>query len=393
MNRSPGIGNVIIREIGRIRKNRLPLVLMIILPLFSLAIMTAIFYSGVPRELPVIVYDADNSPLSRLIKRSINATPSMTIVSTVENMEEGKRGILAGDGYALIVLPKELEKKVYQGRAPFVVCYNNNQFLMITGIIKTDITKVIQSISQGIYIRYRQQNFHETLQKAQAQSEPIKMDKHLLFNPYLNYMYFLLTALMPAIFQIFIIVLAVYVCGIELKEGTAKRWLDSAGSSSWKAIAGKLLPYTVIFFMIALLTGMLLFLVFRIPFEGNVLYILITTLVFIIAYQAMGLFLVSLTANMRFSISLAAFYSAPAFAFAGVTFPYFAMPFLGRTWANLLPLTHYLKILIDQSIRGIPPAFSINAFLCLALFPIAALLFSIPRMGYLLSHETYWGKL
>ena len=186
---------------------------------------------------------------------------------------------------------------------------------------------------------------------------------------------------------------AVYACGRELKEGTAKAWFDSSGSCAWKAIIGKLCPYTLIFVMIALLTGMILFVAFRIPFEGNVPYILLTTLVFILVYQAIGLFIFSLTSNMQLSLSFSAFYAAPAFAFAGVTFPHFAMPFLGRAWGNLLPLTHYLKILIDQSIRGISPSFSINAFFILVIFLVTTLLFAIPRMGHLLCHDTYWGKL
>ena len=384
---------VIRRESERIRRDHMSLLLMIILPLLSLVITASIFYRGVPRELPIIVCDADNSTLSRLIKRSIDATSSMMIATTVENLEQGKRKLLAGDGYALIVLPENLERKVYRGEAPSVICYNSNQFLLITSIIKSDITKVVQTISQKIYITYRLQNFHETIQSAQRQSYPVRMDTHGLFNPSLNYMYYLLTSLMPTLFQIFVIMAAVYACGRELKERTAKAWFDSSGSCAWKAIVGKLCPYTLIFFITALLIGVFLFLVFRIPFEGSIPYILLTTLVFILAYQAIGLFIFSLTANMQLSLSFSAFYSAPAFAFAGVTFPHFAMPFLGRAWGNLLPLTHYLKILIDQSIRNIPPSFSMNAFLCLSIFPIATLLFAIPRMRYLLCHDTYWGKL
>ncbi len=179
---------------------------------------------------------------------------------------------------------------------------------------------------------------------------------------------------------------------MELKEGTANVWFASSGSCTWKAIADKLCPYTLVFFMTALLTGVLLFLVFRIPFPGDAFYMLCATFLFIVACQGVGLLFVSLTANMRLSLSLAAFYSAPAFAFAGVTFPVFAMPLPGRVWSNLLPLTHYLKILVDQSTRGIPFHFSIDSFLCLAIFPAAILLFAIPRTGYLLRHDNCWGK-
>ncbi len=119
-------------------------------------------------------------------------TNNETIAAAIaeKNRSEEKK-LPADEGYALIVLPEGLERKARRGEAPFVVCYNNNQFLMITSIIKSDILKVIQTISEEIRVDY----YH---QPAQMQSCPVTTDTHALFNPYLNYMYFLLTSLTPA---------------------------------------------------------------------------------------------------------------------------------------------------------------------------------------------------
>ena len=105
-----------------------------------------------------------------------------------------------------------------------------------------------------------------------------------------------------------------------------------------------------------------------VPLNGHLQVIVAATLLFVAAYLAVALMLVAWTANLRFASSVAALYSAPAFAFVGITFPTMGMPVAGRVWGALLPLTHYLQVLVDQSMRGAPPAASMPSLGALLAF-------------------------
>jgi ABC-2 type transport system permease protein len=219
------------------------------------------------------------------------------------------------------------------------------------------------------------------------------MDTHTLFNPQLNYVYYLAAALLPALLQIFIMVGTVHVLGVELKEGTAGDWMAAAGDSAWRAVAGKLLPYVAHFAILALVMLVTLFRWMAIPMNGSMPVLLAATVFFVLAYQAVALIVVAWTANLRFATSIAALYSAPAFAFVGITFPTIGMPVAGRVWGEILPLTHYLRVLVDQAIRGSAPVFSMPSVGALLVFVGVACTTAVWRMGAVARDSRYWGRL
>ena len=58
---------------------------------FLLCCSSSCFSRGVPRDLPVAIYDQDHTPLSRQLIRMIDATPSAMVAYEVTNLAEGER--------------------------------------------------------------------------------------------------------------------------------------------------------------------------------------------------------------------------------------------------------------------------------------------------------------
>jgi ABC-2 type transport system permease protein len=85
------------------------------------------------------------------------------------------------------------------------------------------------------------------------------------------------------------------------------------------------------------------------------------------------------------------FFSGTAFAFVGLTFPQSGMPALGKAWSNMLPLTHYLHIFLEQTIRDAELSESINEFLMLLIFSIVGIGL-IPLLKSHMQDSHYWGK-
>lgn len=67
---------------------------------------------------------------------------------------------------------------------------------------------------------------------------------------------------------------------------------------------------------------------------------------------ALGHLIYAIRPSLAEGLSLISVYSSPAFAFAGLTFPLQAMPFLGRYWAMSLPITHYLDFQVHAGQLG-----------------------------------------
>jgi ABC-2 type transport system permease protein len=72
----------------------------------------------------------------------------------------------------------------------------------------------------------------------------------------------------------------------------------------------------------------------------------------VIAYQSVALLLFVTGFDYARSLSLGAVYTAPAFAFLGITFPIYSMNDFALAWRDILPLSHYLQIQISQANYG-----------------------------------------
>jgi len=381
----------VVRELKRILSNPLYLFGTIILPLLSFFIFWAIFFRGVPQELPVAVYDGDHTELSRKVIRMLDASTTIKIAFRVNDLETAQRYIREGKVYAVVVFQKGLERDAYTEKAPLVISYYNNEFLLPGSLISRDIRNVVSSISPQISLPFIQSKGGSAVTGSSG-TDPIKVDVHQLFNPYLNYTYYLVSAFLPTMMQIFILVMTIYALGIEFKEGTSVEWYTTGGGHVWKALLGKLLPYSVIFVVLSIFMNIFLFQFLGVPFRGNFFWIALAGVLFVSACQAVGILIITLTANLRFSLSAAAFLASTAFIFVGVTFPAEGMPRLAKAWAEILPLTHYLKIFTNQAIRGGSAIYDILPLTVLGCFALFLPVYPVFRMRVLMTHEKYWGR-
>lgn len=73
--------------------------------------------------------------------------------------------------------------------------------------------------------------------------------------------------------------------------------------------------------------------------------------------------------NMRFAMSVGAFYTYLGFSFSGMTFPSIALPEFGNFYSALLPIRPFVNLLVDQALRGFSPVYDLKYLawmLCLA---------------------------
>lgn len=228
--------------------------------------------------------------------------------------------------------------------------------------------------------------------QAKAKILPVSLQQHILFNPFGNYSYFLLSALLPLMIVVFTLLSAVFAVGTEVREGTGPEWLEHAHGSLIVGLAGKLLPYTLLLSIVTVVMNVVLFVQMGTPLRGNFAFIVMGELGMIITYQLLAILLVAVTANLRLALSLASAYSMMALTFSGLTFPQFAMPLVAKIFSYLFPFTQWVKIFISQAIRGEDAVHAIIPMSIYVLFILLAVCF-LPRLKQVLKQERFWGKI
>ncbi len=355
----PGFLLVLQRELRWIRRRPVITFMTLVFPLLLFGLLATVFNTGLPTDLPVAVLDKDRSTLSRQIIRMIDATSDSAVVYRVEDLTAGRSLILQGKVYAVVMIPANLERDVAAGRRPDIVVFYNNQFMTAGMIQARAIGDAITTAAAGAGVSARTKR-GEPFQLAQAALTPIPIQQSPLFNPSLNYVYFLLAALIPAILQIFICATSAYSVGLERRSAAGMQVLTRLGGGLAPAMFGKALPYTLAFCATLWIADATLFGYLGAPFRGDWRMLFAAGLLFIVAYQLVGALFSLIGRDLVQSLGYAGIYTAPSFGFIGVSFPRMAMGAFAKFWGALLPVTWYMQIRIDQTLRGAPAAESLR---------------------------------
>lgn len=383
--------SVFLREIRKIAKNRQIWVTLTIVPILLCCLFLYIFRDESPKDLPICFIDNDNSKISREFARMLDAAPAIQITSRPENELQAKSEITNGKAYAVVVIPQNFETDIKKGSQPVISFKYNNQYLLTGGVIYKDVMATFKTLEAQLTAK-KLAATGLSADKIKTIILPVSIDEHVKSNPYLNYAYFLVIAGFAHILQLLVCFTAIWALGVEFRDGTTHKWLETAGNSISVAVYAKLLPYFIMYTII----GVFMFVVYEVaynaPINGNLLFLAGSMFLFILAYQSMGIVFVAITTNLRLALSCGSFYTALGFTFAGVTYPVFAMPMLGQIYAQFLPIKHWLKIGIGQTLLGTPVHNQI--YLCYILLAFCLLpVFFLPRLKHCATDEKCWGLL
>lgn len=379
---------VIRREIRRIADSWVLIFTTMIAPLIAFLVITWLFSQGVVRDLPIAVVDMDNTAFSSKVARLVDAAPVCNVMFRLNSTDEARQMMNEGKIDAIVVLPFDLEKKVMNSGAPAIAVYINNTNVVKGGALKSGLFTTLSTISAGVKVQVSIKK-GQTPDQAIAKARPVKTNTHLLFNPFGNYSYFLVLGLLPLLSIVFIFLGSVYALGIELKEGTSGELIKLANNNIAVALAGKMLPYTLLFFVDMMIMNIILMKTLGTPVHGSLFIILLSEIVLIISYQLLAILFLKLTANLRLSLSLGSAYTMMALTFSGLTFPSIAMPMMAKLFSLVFPYTFWLQIFMSQTLRGEPLSEVAVPFLAFIPFILGGIL-AFPGMKRKLTHPKYW---
>ncbi len=339
-------------------------------PLLLFLILWWIFSAGLPRDLAIGIVDLDHSDLSRGLIRQYDAHPSLRVSQQFSDVSAGSRAMRNGEINALLVIPYRLKKDIVTGRPPQVTSFYNSQFLLTGNMIASALSQAHATFGARLEVMNAMMD-GSVGEQALAAAVPVGTQTTPLFNISTNYANFLVSALIPSIWQILIVVITMLALSREMRSHGLVAWL---GDKPLAAIAGKLLPYSIILWLQGMVFLWFMYGFLGWPMNGNWFVLLLSQLLMVLASQSMGLLLFLLVKDPARSLSLAAAYTAPSFAFMGVTFPATDMILPAQIWRDFLPVSHYINIQLYQANHGASVSTALPQLGALLLFSVAFLL-------------------
>lgn len=342
-----GLGRLIGREIRTWKSDPWQLALISWLPMVLFAALWWIFSAGTVTDSDIGVVDLDDSALSRTLIRELDATPALRISSRPLSVFDGRRALSNAEISALVVIPYDFQARVTKGLKPDVTAFYNGQFILIGKAVKSALLQT-QTTLAGTIDGGKALARGAIFPQASGLAMPIVPQVTPLYNRPLDYALFLVPAIIPSLWQVVMIIAMLNAIGREQREGTWNRWLEAG---ALRAFTAKMLPYVAIYWLMAVgylasfhLSGW--------PIRGSWSSIIFAQGLTAVATGIMAGFLFVVVRDLPRALSLAAAYTAPSFAFLGVTFPASDMPPLALFWRSLIPVCHLMDIQVSEMSRA-----------------------------------------
>ena len=368
------------RECKILKSNRWLQSLLFFAPVCLFILLWLIFSHGIVRDLSIGVVDLDNSKISRALIRNYNASSVVEVTNGYTNVLQGTRDLRSGKIYALVVIPRHMQKDTLLGFTPKVTAFYNNQFLLMGKIISSALLNAQETYAAQVGVLKNISKGGISTSVAVSQVLPIRNQITPLFNSNNDYAQFLVPAIISALWQILMVGITVLSIGEELYKEGIKNWL---GKDPYRSLLAKFLPYTLFFWLQGIFFLWLLFAFFNWPMNGSFTILLFSQLLLVLACQGIGALFILITQDNARALSLAAGYTAPSFAFVGVTFPASDMNSLAQFWRGILPVSHYIEIQISQVNYGVinQAVFLKLAVLSLFLIPLYLAFVKVNKMA------------
>lgn len=363
---------LIVREMHRMTARPLYFFCMVIAPLFCYIFFTTLMNSGLPTNLPVGVVDMDNTSTTRNIIRNLDAFQQTQITAHYKDVTEARKAMQRGEIYAFYYIPEGTTEKALSSKQPRVSFYTNGSYLIAGSLLYKDL-RTMSELASGAVEQQVLYAKGATERQAMGQIQPIVIQAHPLNNPWLNYSVYLCNTILPGILMLLIFIVTIYSIGSEIKENTARVWMRIAHNNLNMALAGKLLPQTIIFFVMATAYNSYLYGYLHFPCNSGILPILTASLLLVVASQSFGIFLFGLFPTLRYALSAASLWGVISFSISGFTFPVMAMNPTLQAISMLFPLRHYFLIYVDQALNGYPLIYSWSSYLALLIFALLPL--------------------
>ena len=139
----------------------------------------------------------------------------------------------------------------------------------------------------------------------------------------------------------------------EKERGTIEQ-INVSSIKIGELLIGKSFPYLVISLVNAVLVLIAGYILFDVQVEGSYWLLLLSTLIFLAASTAAGIFISTISDSQQIAFTIATFFSLlPSLIFSGFIFPIESMPGIIQIFTNISPVKFYLVALRAIILRGV----------------------------------------
>jgi ABC-2 type transport system permease protein len=325
------LGSIVLKELLQLRRDRLTFAMIIGIPTMQLVLFGYAINLDV-RHLEAAVLDEAHSARSRELVAQMAATEVLDFKYSVATPQEVDALLREGRISAALVLPPDFDARLERrDRPPLQIIVDGSE-------------QVIQAAARQLasFPVYGDRGWTSRVPAVEVVN---------FYNPERRAPINTVPGLVGVILTMTMVLFTAIALVRERERGNLEM-LIATPVSPWELTLGKVLPFIGIGLVqvtVVLTLGRLLF---DVPIRGSLGELYVAALVFIVASLALGIFLSTLARSQFQAMQMSFFTFLPQILLSGFMFPYAGMPVAAQWFAEILPLTHFLRLVRGIMLRG-----------------------------------------
>ena len=328
------------KEIYHILRDKRSLGVAILMPLGMLMIYGFALDTEL-KNLPVGIMDLDHTAESRDLVRRMTSSDFIIEAARVESRGDVERGFRRRDYRAVVVIPRRYAEDLQSRHGAHVQVLVDGADGSTAATIDNYMRAVLAMASVG-----------EQRVETGAAFTPVDTRVRIHFNPELESSHFIVPGLVALVLMMVCALLSSVALTREKETGTFEQVLTTPVSRA-QVIVGKLGPYSVIGVLDAAIVVTVGKIVFDVPMEGWWILLASYSVLFVLVALALGLMISAVARTQRVAMTMALLMTfLPTLLLSGFIFDHSSMPAVLRGIGQIVPATHYLKIVYGIMLKG-----------------------------------------
>ncbi|ELK2034663.1 ABC transporter permease [Vibrio vulnificus] len=323
---------IMLKEFRQLSRDRITFGMVVMIPLIQLLLFGYAINTDI-RDIPVAVVDQSESTAGRILTESVKVTQVVSVTQRYTTAEEAEQAIQDGIVRAALILPNDLTQRMAQGR-PLGQWIVDGSDTMISAAILGLQTMPLTDFDFQIRPKPTQ-----TFEVA------------LYYNPSRRSAVNIVPGLLGVILTMTMILFTSAAIVRERERGNLEL-LITTPVRSFELMVAKIVPYIFVGLIQVFIILGLGHVIFGVPINGSVAQILLGTLLFIAASLTLGLVISTIAKTQLQAMQMTVFILLPSILLSGFMFPYEGMPVAAQWIAEVLPATHFMRMIRGIVLRG-----------------------------------------
>jgi ABC-2 type transport system permease protein len=350
---------VFIKELQQMLRDRLTFAMAVGVPIMQLVLFGYAINTD-PKGLPTAVVSQDQSDVARSLVAALQNSGYFRIDHSGIGEREADALMAQGAVQFIIQVPDDFKRRLVRGEKP----------ALLVAADATDPSAAGNAIAalQQLGSTALGRELSGPLAGLRPSDPPFELRLQRRYNPEGLTRYNIVPGLIGTILTMTMVMLTSLAMTRERERGTMENLLATP-VRPLEVMAGKILPYVLIGYVQLSVIMLAAWALFQVPMLGSLPLLLALIGVFMLANLGVGFTFSTLARNQLQALQMTFFFFLPSMLLSGFMFPFRGMPGWAQTLGEVLPLTHFLRI-----VRGIMLKGSDAATLLPELWPMLAFL-------------------